>query len=699
MAQVSSGSFTTSYCEGMALKFSWSVDSTSISGNYKKIYWSLVGNGTAGIYVMAGNFKVVIDGETVYEKGQNDRIQLWNGTAVANGYKTLYHNSTGNKSFSASVEAGVYYYARNVKGSGSWELPTIPRYLSINTFNVSNITETSLVVNWATSDPRDSTYYTLDGGSNWIGSATYGETLASNGKSGSFNITGLNPNTKYNLKIKIKRTDSQLWTESSNLEFTTYDYPKVENVGSKDLIIGNSQTLTIYNPLSRNVTITMYKDSTSGTQLYTDSTSGTSITFTPTANTLYASIPNSKSGKAVYTCIYSSFTKSTTGDYTYTVNESSCIPTFSEFTYKDINTTVTDVTGNNQILVKGLSNLQVTISSANKMVAKNSATASKYIATIDTLNKSVNYSTSDVNLTVGNVANAGTKRLTVTAYDSRTISKAIYKDITIYDYSKPVVNASISRLNNFEAQTTLKVSGTYTRLTVNGTDKNTISSVQYRYRQANGTWGAWNNLNTTVTSGKFNCSDLVLSLDNTKSFEFEIKAIDKLDNNTTTTSVDVGEAIFFVSTNKKACYINGEKILMANELLNIVYPVGSIYMSVNTTNPATLFGGTWVQLKDRFLLGAGDSYNNGATGGEATHTLTTDEMPSHNHAYEDTTGNSALNGWFGREGSISSDEYMGVSKSIASYSNYTFKMTNTGGSQPHNNMPPYLVVYMWKRTA
>ena len=62
------------------------------------------------------------------------------------------------------------------------------------------------------------------------------------------------------------------------------------------------------------------------------------------------------------------------------------------------------------------------------------------------------------------------------------------------------------------------------------------------------------------------------------------------------------------------------------------YPVGSIYMSVNSTSPASLFGGTWEQLKDRFLLGAGDTYTNGSTGGESTHTLTVDEMPSHTHS-------------------------------------------------------------------
>ena len=68
-------------------------------------------------------------------------------------------------------------------------------------------------------------------------------------------------------------------------------------------------------------------------------------------------------------------------------------------------------------------------------------------------------------------------------------------------------------------------------------------------------------------------------------------------------------------------------------LLNLVYPVGSIYWSSNDTDPGTLFGGTWQQIKDRFVLAAGDSYTNGAIGGAATVTLTVSNMPSHTHSF------------------------------------------------------------------
>lgn len=117
------------------------------------------------------------------------------------------------------------------------------------------------------------------------------------------------------------------------------------------------------------------------------------------------------------------------------------------------------------------------------------------------------------------------------------------------------------------------------------------------------------------------------------------------------------------------------------------WPVGSIYMSVNSTSPATLFGGTWTQLENRFLLGAGSSYTAGDTGGEATHTLTVNEMPSHSHGIQDSYHAGTQYGW------------ANLQPSGAHVAWSTSNTYDTGGGAAHNNMPPYLVVYMWQRTA
>lgn len=124
-------------------------------------------------------------------------------------------------------------------------------------------------------------------------------------------------------------------------------------------------------------------------------------------------------------------------------------------------------------------------------------------------------------------------------------------------------------------------------------------------------------------------------------------------------------------------------------MLDKAYPVGSIYMSVNSTNPKTLFGGTWVQLKDRFLLAAGTTYKAGATGGEATHTLTVDEIPNHQHVL-----------WYPNEGGEQSAAigYPEAGSKNTWYAEAS-KTGGAGGGAAHNNMPPYLAVYTWKRTA
>lgn len=138
----SNGSFNTSAYDGRYLKFSWSVQSQSVANNTTKISWRLEGAGTGSAsYYKAGNFKVVIDGSTVYSTGQNDRINLYNGTLVASGTYTFTHNSSGAKSFTASAQAGIYTYAVNCSGSGSFTLPTIARVSTINSVTGSKITD------------------------------------------------------------------------------------------------------------------------------------------------------------------------------------------------------------------------------------------------------------------------------------------------------------------------------------------------------------------------------------------------------------------------------------------------------------------------------------------------------------------------------------------------------------------------------
>lgn len=133
--------------------------------------------------------------------------------------------------------------------------------------------------------------------------------------------------------------------------------------------------------------------------------------------------------------------------------------------------------------------------------------------------------------------------------------------------------------------------------------------------------------------------------------------------------------------------------LGSNYILDNVYPVGSIYMSVNSTNPKNLFGGTWEQIQGRFLFGMNSSYPAGSTGGEITHKLTSAEMPEHAHYM--ASGNAGGDDtWTPENGSylvdsVTNDQHTWWAQ---------IGMNSAGGGAAHNNMPPYLSVYIWKRT-
>lgn len=156
------------------------------------------------------------------------------------------------------------------------------------------------------------------------------------------------------------------------------------------------------------------------------------------------------------------------------------------------------------------------------------------------------------------------------------------------------------------------------------------------------------------------------------------------------------------------------------DFLDSVYPVGSVYISTSATHPSELFGGSWQELPEgRVLLAQGTSYPAGSTGGEATHTLTKDEIPSHTHerGTMNITGTipsenrsvdvgSAYSGAFYRSTS-NTQNYFGMNGHdkdnprayFDASRSWTGETSSIGGDKSHNNMQPYLSVYMWTRTA
>ena len=139
-------------------------------------------------------------------------------------------------------------------------------------------------------------------------------------------------------------------------------------------------------------------------------------------------------------------------------------------------------------------------------------------------------------------------------------------------------------------------------------------------------------------------------------------------------------------------HVNQQVVENMTSFVDIIRPVGSVYISQDVTSPASLFGGTWERLKDKFILAAGDTSSAGSTGGESAHTLTRDEMPSHAHGF-------MLNIQHGDGESVPNSEALTSGLQVGGVRRYPDATDASGGNQPHNNMPHYIAYYVWIRIA
>lgn len=211
-----SGSVTTSSSSNRSVTVNWSA-TQDIAKNQSTISWKIVGSGSATGWVRVSELRLKIDGSQEFYRDSSHHTDCYQGTVLASGTKTLKHGNDGKKSFSISIEAGIYQWAINCSGSGSFTLNNIPRNLDSISISERAKAWNYIQINWSCSPKRDWTQYSLNGGA-WTDA---GDTVASDGKSGWFNIPNLKENTKYTVKVRLRRADSQLWSESNTLTITT----------------------------------------------------------------------------------------------------------------------------------------------------------------------------------------------------------------------------------------------------------------------------------------------------------------------------------------------------------------------------------------------------------------------------------------------------------------------------------------------
>lgn len=437
-------------------------------------------------------------------------------------------------------------------------------------------------------------------------------------------------------------------------------------------------------------------------------------------------------------------------DYSVTIQvDSSASPTINSITLSFSATPNTSFSGTEKVILNGRTNITLGVAST----AKYGASISTY--TISGAGVSISNSSGNFVFSTNQV---GSKVITIVATDSRGYTTSTTRTLYITDYSLPSLNNLIIYRCDSSGNRD-DVGGKYAKITYTAVVTNPITNATTTSTTYSNTITVKIGTTTLSNGGVFGGSYAVDS-----TYNLNIVCSDTVGNSTTlqvvlpsssyllhfrknqnsigigcagedlTGSLDTGRLTVNWPTkfNSKITLSNALDIpqggtgatnetgIVANiktALINAIYPVGSIYMSVSSTNPSSIFGGTWVAWgAGRVPVGvaSGDT-NFGSveqTGGEKTHTLTTEEMPAHYHIPSRGEYNGS-NFYFTTNASLGTTEVTrrGVASSSSASGGYAMTSTNSGliydapqtntvgGGGAHNNIQPYITCYMWKRTA
>lgn len=794
--------------------------------NMKYHFWGNTRlSSSGGWYYNNVQVKLYLNGSNVYTKDCKSSSKGWSINWDA-GWHTVSNKTSGTTPFYFTVKdtqnSGWCNYT-----SGTYQLDVAPAYTSITGFSVGALSETSVRFNWSAANTVDYVWYSTNNGSSWTG------VDVADGTSGSFDVGGLAANTGYNFKIRVRRKDSQLTTDSGAYYATTYAYPYLTSV--PEFTVGNSLTIGIYNPLGRSCTISVIGDN--GVEHNGNTITGTTISpFNNDSwkNIWYSTLPNKTQGtyKARLVCSTGNVNQvSSAVKYYLDTSDSGFKPAFTANEIINVvNTANTAIAGSNKF-IKNHNSLSGVI---KPMTAKRSANGSYYNVSasgLSTVKK--DYSSSNINFVLGNMS---TNTFNVTAVDSRGFTTTISKTIDLVDYHEPsVTSAKITRQNGIGTKAILAFSGKYTNWS--GLLKtNAIQSIKYKIGSS-GTWtslpsdatltnsnGTWT-LNAILTNDFAVTSQYDLYLQITDLLEtvttkaYTISTADAFiwkdlankrmgigrkpnhtldvngDLKVSKTSYNYNDAAIIGSKESTQTtienlvnelrYTNGQigsfnltknytlnnitlstgwynylyiphrnggnsgkdngdntaygtlilygmtmsspqyTIRITNKTISELkssrlesYPVGSVYIGATATSPASLFGGTWTQLKNRFLFATNATSGNKGKDAASSHTgtnvtgtaINSNQMPAHSHsAGLNNAGGHIHNFWFGGGANSGNGGQIPVANSRwgqdnagqtdGAHDHGGVWVANSGGNQAHNHSVSYIEVYVWQRTA
>ena len=524
--------FTSAAYDGRCLQLSIS-ESVNVISNESTLTWTLTSAGGASSYYTIDDTTVIINGTQVYYKARtawDDRVFPAAKGSVS-GTLDVPHNSNGTKSITVVFMTRVYVFG-SLDYGGTMTLTNIDRTAPTVSFSVSNITANSFTISATSSATADLWDYSLDDG---ITGTAFSTTA---GTSASTTVTGLSPNTTYYVRVAVRKKSNQVYGESSTITVKTLGGAIVNSCPT---ITADAATVTFKpNVTVYDASFTCYLSIWNGSTEYlalsartwSKGTADRTITLTQTERAdLLEAMASIKSFNATIKLV----TKSGSTQIGST-STCACIvqttaansgPTMTAFIYKDSRSTTAAVTGNNQLFLQGYSYLYVTPGTAT---AKNGASIVKYAVTCNGVTSS---NTTGAALNLYTISKSGTLDVMVTATDSRGYTVSVTQPITVIPYAKPKVSEiSLRRTNDIEAEMQLIFNGSISPITVNGTQKNSLMYVQYRYKLTSASsYGTYTSILASVHQNGtiFSFSNLELcNLDANSSYDFHLYIRDQL---------------------------------------------------------------------------------------------------------------------------------------------------------------------------
>lgn len=592
---MASGKFSSTVCKAAGsgyyryIEVVWS--STNDTANNKStITWDAYSrspDSSTTSWVMAKNIVVTINGTATTVVGSS-AIKTYKDGRLGGSTITVSHGSNGKKSVDVSITAQIYVYgATNSSYSGSITMSPNPVY----TLSMSAGTGSNITVN-----------RTACAGSGGTGNLSAGTKKLYHGDTLKITFT---PSSNYAINAHTVNgstfTSGNTHTVSGNVTVAATATPLKSVIGATDANIESNSTITVTRYNNSYTHSIKYTFGSATGNIVTKSTQ-TSISWTVPSE-FYAQIPKSKTGTCTLTCeTFNGNTSlgSSTCTITVTASSAKCKPTVTA-TVADTNATTKALTGNAATLIRYKSTALCTLNAT----PKNSAT----ISSLSIAGSAVTGTTSGgVTTATKSYSSVSTTSFKFIANDSRGYSTEVTKTPTMVAYINLSCNPVLSRPTPTGSSIVMTFTGDIFRGSF-GACSNTLT-LQYRYKESGGSYGSWQTVASTniiFGTATYRSSSTISvgdEFDYHKDYVFQVRATDggtvggtAYTLSTVTKTITVKRGIPVFDWGENDFNVNVPLMLNNVNILNIMYPVGAVYMHSSSTLPTAISGiGTWTSV-------------------------------------------------------------------------------------------------------